>query len=283
MVTGSCSCGRFAFEAEGPLSLMAHCHRSFCRKLHGAAFNTEVAAPAAGFRFAKGDGAQTYYESSPGVRRAFCPDCGSKLPSSPLGNSVFVPVGLVDGDPGARPEMHLFVRSKAPWFEIRDGLPAYDTSPPGWEDPKLPSPRRPKLARAGTIAGSCLCGAVGWESDGVLPRMGNCHCSRCRKARSAAFSTQVFAAHGAFRWLSGREQVMEFFLPGARSFGNSFCRACGSPVPRDFSQAPVVLIRAGGLDDDPIARPQAHIYVGSKAPWYEITDGLPEFQEAPPA
>jgi hypothetical protein len=37
----------------------------------------------------------------------------------------------------------------------------------------------------------------------------------------------------------------------------------------------------GGLDDPPPMRPQAHIFVGSKAPWYEITDDLPQYEEYP--
>ncbi len=283
MVTGSCVCGRFAFEVDGPFHMMGHCHCSFCRKLHGAAFSTFVGAPTAGFRWKKGDGAQAYYESSPGVKRAFCAVCGSKLPGPPHGDALFMPAGLLDGDPGVRSIAHIYVGSKAPWFEIQDGVTAYDITPAGWADPKLPTPPRPKLARTGTIAGSCLCGTVTWESDGVPPRMGSCHCSRCRKARSAAFSTQIFVTHQAFRWLSGKEQVKEFFLAGAQFFGNSFCRQCASPVPRVFQQAPLVLIPAGGLDDDPIARPMANIYVGSKAPWYEISDGLPQFQEMPPS
>jgi hypothetical protein len=112
--------------------------------------------------------------------------------------------------------------------------------------------------------------------------MGYCHCSRCRKLRAAAFSAQAFVLHPAFRWLQGEDHVQHYWLAGARFFGNSFCRACGSPVPRVFEQAPMVLLPAGSFDDDPIARPQAHIYVGSKAPWVEITDGLPQFDEAPP-
>lgn len=35
----------------------------------------------------------------------------------------------------------------------------------------------------------------------------------------------------------------------------------------------------GSLDDDPGARPLRHEFVGSKAPWYEITDSLPQYQD----
>jgi hypothetical protein len=38
----------------------------------------------------------------------------------------------------------------------------------------------------------------------------------------------------------------------------------------------------GTLVDDPGIRPTFHIFVGSKAPWHEITDALPQYAELPP-
>ena len=279
MVTGSCLCGRFAFEVEGPFEFMCNCHCSYCRKSHGAAFATFVVAKASGLRWLAGEGEQAHYESSPGVKRAFCPDCGSKVPGAPHGAQIGIPAGLLDDDPGLRPQVHFYVGSKAPWFEIGDSVPQTETLPPEYPDPGLPTPPRPEEAGENTIAGSCLCGAVAWEAEGAPTRMGHCHCSRCRKVRGAGFSTQVFFAPGAFRWLRGAEEVKDFQLPGARFFGNSFCRHCGGPVARALPGAPVVLVPAGTLDDDPGSRPAGHIYVGSKAPWYEITDALPQYRE----
>jgi hypothetical protein len=37
----------------------------------------------------------------------------------------------------------------------------------------------------------------------------------------------------------------------------------------------------GRLIDDPALRPMAHMFVGSKAPWYEISDDLPRHEEYP--
>jgi hypothetical protein len=38
---------------------------------------------------------------------------------------VGIPAGTVDGDPGIRPQMHLFVDGNAPWYDIRDDLPQH--------------------------------------------------------------------------------------------------------------------------------------------------------------
>ena len=84
-----------------------------------------------------------------------------------------------------------------------------------------------------------------------------------------------------FRFRRGESLVRDFHLPGARYFGVAFCTACGSDVPRKSVERNVAVIPAGGLDSDPGVRPSAHIYVGSKAPWFTITDQLPQFQEMP--
>jgi hypothetical protein len=42
----------------------------------------------------------------------------------------------------------------------------------------------------------------------------------------------------------------------------------------------LAIVPMGALDDDPGVRPQAHIFVGSKAPWDVITDDLPQHAAA---
>jgi hypothetical protein len=41
-----------------------------------------------------------------------------------------VPAGTLDTDPGPLPIHHIYVDSKAPWFEITDALPRYGEGPP---------------------------------------------------------------------------------------------------------------------------------------------------------
>jgi len=132
------------------------------------------------------------------------------------------------------------------------------------------------------IRGSCLCGGVAFEAAGQI-EFRNCHCSRCRKARGAAYASNVFVKIPEFRWLRGEELLVNYKLPGAQRFGNAFCRVCGSPMPRAVPMRDFVVVPAGSLDGDPGIRPAYHIFVGSKAPWHEISDSLPQHQEYPPA
>jgi hypothetical protein len=53
-------------------------------------------------------------------------------------------------------------------------------------------------------------------------------------------------------------------------------------MPRISRERDIVVVPAGSLDTDPGVRPTAHIYVGSKANWFEITDALPQHEAAPP-
>jgi hypothetical protein len=129
MIKGSCLCRTIRFEADR-VEFFAHCHCSMCRKAHGAAFATFAGVPADAFRFVAGADHAKRYASSPGSYRSFCPTCGSNAPTASAdGRAVYVPAGLFDDDPGARPTMHMFVDSKAPWWEINDPLPQYAEYP----------------------------------------------------------------------------------------------------------------------------------------------------------
>ena len=129
------------------------------------------------------------------------------------------------------------------------------------------------------IRGSCLCGSVSYEITGSFKVMGNCHCSMCRKSNGAAFATWGIIDPNQFRWTSGAEFVQGYQSSADRQ--RCFCKKCGSALVSTHSGA-VTEVVVGSIDGDPGMRPVEHIFVGSKAPWYEITDALPQHQEWPP-
>jgi hypothetical protein len=234
-----------------------------------------------GFRFLAGGERVVRYESSPGFFRPFCGRCGSVVPDrEPFQGIIAVPAGPFDDDPGSRPLMHIFVASKAPWFEIAGSLPCADAYPPGFDSPVLPD-RPPGDAVPGKPRGSCLCGAVAYVVEGQVLRAWNCHCSRCRKARSAAHASNLFTTADGVRFTRGEELLTSFKLPEARYFTQVFCRSCGSPMPRIDRSRGLGIVPMGSLDDDPGVRPDRHIFAASRAPWYEIPDDLPQDPELP--
>ena len=63
----------------------------------------------------------------PAHRSCFCQRCGSPMPDPDSDAPWFeIPAGVIEGDPGLRPDQHIFVEVRSPWFEITDDLPRLD-------------------------------------------------------------------------------------------------------------------------------------------------------------
>lgn len=274
---GSCLCGDVAWEGEGPLAFFHHCHCSRCRKAHGTPFATFGAVRAETFRLLRGGDAIVRWESRPGFFRPFCRRCGSTVPDGAVvaPDLAFVPAGGLDADPGSRPALHIFAASKAPWYDIPDALPRFDAYPPGVDAPVLPDPPR-NPATAGGLRGGCLCGDVAFEVRGPIQAIRNCHCSRCRKARAAAHAANLVVAAEGLRFTRGEERLAAYKIPEARYFTQVFCRTCGAKAPRVDLERRIAVVPMGALDDSPGRGPDHHIFVASKAPWFEIADDLPQ-------
>ncbi|SEO65683.1 GFA family protein [Aquisalimonas asiatica] len=126
-LSGSCLCGGVQYEVNGDLSDVYNCHCSMCRKLHASAFRTCAKVRAEDWRTVRGQELLKSYESSPGEFKVFCSTCGSSIHTK-FGAKPEVyalPLGTLDTDPGVRAARHVFVGSKAPWFEITDDLPQF--------------------------------------------------------------------------------------------------------------------------------------------------------------
>ena len=133
------------------------------------------------------------------------------------------------------------------------------------------------------IRGSCLCGGVKFEITHAVGPFELCHCNRCRKVTGSAFFSGLGVLREDLHFLHGRELISTFELPvreAPPAYRTAFCSICGSPVPNPDDDSPWLEIPAGLLDDDPIIRPDRHIFVELKSPWYPITDALPQLDKA---
>lgn len=132
MIEGGCLCGKVRYAVDGSIGQVTHCHCSMCRRIHGAAFGTYGAVSYDDFRWLSGESLVKTYRSSDVMERTFCGECGSTLQAhfAVEPDEVYLALGTVDGDPGCRPDAHIFVGSKAPWYEITDSVPQYET----WTD-----------------------------------------------------------------------------------------------------------------------------------------------------
>jgi len=130
------------------------------------------------------------------------------------------------------------------------------------------------------IKGKCECGRVQYEVDAEIEDYSHCHCSQCRRLHGAAFASFGGVPRDKFRYVSG-EADLEIYA-SSKEIDRVFCRQRGSNILADFVPEPDMLyITMGTIDGDPKCPPGYHQFVGSKAPWYEIGDALPQHAEWP--
>jgi hypothetical protein len=125
------------------------------------------------------------------------------------------------------------------------------------------------------LAGSCLCGAVRYAVADEFAYAACCHCSNCRRATGSAFKPFAGIERGKLRITKGEDNLTTF---GDETGHDAHCRLCGSLLYSLVRDGAFVHVPMGTLVDDPSIRPSVHIFVGSKAPWYTITDDLPQYE-----
>ncbi len=126
------------------------------------------------------------------------------------------------------------------------------------------------------LKGSCLCGNVQYQYNGTLDEISICHCEQCRKAQGSAFVPVSPVQSRLFVILKGQDYLKEY-----RSSPNkvrAFCRECGSPIYSARDDLPEMKrLRLGTLETPVDVQNKYHIFTASKASWFDIADGLPQF------
>jgi len=133
----------------------------------------------------------------------------------------------------------------------------------------------PKETGGRELAGKCLCGAVHYAVTDEFVYAANCHCSNCRRTTGSAFKPFAGIGRDKLRITEGNNNLMIF---GGENANDTHCRLCGSLLYSVVRDGAYVHVAMGTLVDDPTIRPTVHIFVGSKAPWFTITDDLPQYE-----
>ncbi|MFQ5791672.1 MAG: GFA family protein, partial [Acidobacteriota bacterium] len=135
------------------------------------------------------------------------------------------------------------------------------------------------------LSGGCQCGAVRYTIHAPALETVHCHCGMCRKVHGALFVTLSAVRRDEFTIDKGAESLGTF--DSSPPMHRRFCTICGCPLFIEMDDVPELIeIATGTLDGGAHpGHPRAslkHLWVGSKVPWYEITDDLPRFEEAAP-
>jgi len=130
------------------------------------------------------------------------------------------------------------------------------------------------------INGRCECGRIRYEVKGELKDFCHCHCSICRHLHGAAFATWGGIARAEFSYKSGESELKVYAF--SENADSVFCSNCGSRLLVDFKpETDMLYITLGTVVGDVDCPAGFHQFVGSKAPWFEITDDLPQYDEWP--
>ena len=129
--------------------------------------------------------------------------------------------------------------------------------------------------------GSCHCGAVRYEARGALRNVINCHCSKCRRTHG---HTAAYTAVQREELILTRQDGLKWYRSLSDDTPNvhrGFCKKCGSSLfwdPKDIGDT--IAISAGTLDEPTGLTTIGHVWVSEAGDYYEITDGLPKFEES---
>lgn len=123
--------------------------------------------------------------------------------------------------------------------------------------------------------GSCLCGAIRFETAGPLAESDACHCSQCRRWSghfwaSADIRRADLTLHGGehVRWFRSSEKVRR-----------GSCSHCGSALFWEAIGRDKIGVALGAFDKPTGARLAKHIFVADKGDYYDIADGVPQHRQ----
>jgi hypothetical protein len=131
----------------------------------------------------------------------------------------------------------------------------------------------------GTVRGQCICGEVQFIVENDFAYAFYCHCSRCRLRTGSAFAAIAGVGIDKVQVIAGNDHLL---IEGECADGyGARCSRCYAFLFAAVRRRRYMHVSLGVLSGTPNRLPDHHIYVGSKAPWFEITDGLPQYEELP--
>ena len=130
------------------------------------------------------------------------------------------------------------------------------------------------------IYGNCECKKISFEITQDIKYFSHCHCSQCRRSHGSAFGSFVEVKEPFFKYKSGKKNLKSY--ASSKNCQRVFCEVCGSNIMFFNENKPeMYYVSAGALDEDVILPKAHHVFVKSKASWYDITDDLKQHNEYP--
>ena len=136
------------------------------------------------------------------------------------------------------------------------------------------------MARAKSLAGGCLCGAVRYRITGKPTNTMICHCESCRRAAAAPVVAWLTFPKSRMRWSKGKPVAFRSSPPVRRTF----CGACGTPLTYTHERSPKAIdVTTCSLDAPDAFPPTHHSWLSDDLAWVRFGDRLPTFPKFRPA
>jgi hypothetical protein len=129
-----------------------------------------------------------------------------------------------------------------------------------------------------THSGRCLCGSVRFATTGPLRGVIYCHCTQCRRQTGHHYGATNVA--DAAISIEGVEKLT--WYRASHDARRGFCSVCGSALFWKRDGSADISVMAGAFDSPSGLVGEAHIFVPHKGDYYDITDGLPQFERSTP-
>ena len=120
---GHCLCGSVSFEVDPPVGACVTCHCESCRRQCSAPMTVYIGVADGAWRWT--GAAPKVFNSSPGVERTFCANCGSPISfrSRKMSDVMHFFAAAMEEPETLAPTLHVAIEEKLPWLKLVDGLP----------------------------------------------------------------------------------------------------------------------------------------------------------------
>jgi len=129
VLTGRCACKAIAYEVADEFIAAFSCYCSNCRALTGSAFLPWGEIDGEKLTVTTGASSLLVVGDADGAHAVRCGECFSLLYWTARDGNIRVPYGSLVDEPSLKPTAHMFVASKASWYEILDDLPQHEEYP----------------------------------------------------------------------------------------------------------------------------------------------------------
>ncbi|MBM10241.1 MAG: hypothetical protein CMF69_11880 [Magnetovibrio sp.] len=131
------------------------------------------------------------------------------------------------------------------------------------------------------ISGKCLCGNISYQSFAEPEFTANCHCTDCRAATGAVYSTICFIKADQLT-INGKTKTFQHLSDRGNTMTKHFCPTCGSQLfGENTARNGMIGIRAGSIDQIDKIKPSRQVYISSRIPSTPIDSELPVSHRMP--